>query len=656
MKRLIILVSVFIIYFSLSASDSKWVNVGNAGFSAGIADTTSLALDSSGTPFVAFKDGGNSDKATVMKFSGTGWETVGTAGFSAGDAYDTDLAFDSSGTPFVAFQDKGNSGKATVMKFNGTTWETVGTAGFSAGAAYDTSLALDSSGTPFVAFQDKGTSDKATVMKFNGTGWETVGTAGFSAGGDYDTSLALDSSGTPFVAFLDGDNSYKVTVMKFNGTGWETVGTAGFSAGGADYTSLALDSSGTPFVAFRDGGNSDKATVMKFNGTGWETVGTAGFSADVAYHTSLAFDSSGTPFVAFQDKGNSYKATVMKFNGTTWETVGSAGFSAGMAGYTDLVLDSSGTPFVAFKDEGNSWKATVMKFLKYIDNIEDDQVGTNCDSYGFGGRRIIEGYDDGDPEGVANNGILEEGEIDSTTYICYAEDSPDRHNSIILIDSEVGTSCDAYGNGGQRIRTGLDDGTPTGIADNNSLEDGEVESTVFVCNGADGTDGKTVLVSIIDEPAGENCVNGGKKVEAGIDDNGNGTLETGEIDSTDFVCNGDDGADGEDGADGADGEDGVDGVGEKGDAGTDGTSALVNSLEEPAGDNCENGGIRLDSGIDKNSDGELSEDEVQNTSYICGGATGKSGSGCSVTEVDNESPAFFSVIISVIEKIFPRLF
>ena len=47
---------------------TNWVNVGNAGFSAGVADYTSLAITSDGTPYVAYRDGGNSGEATVMSY------------------------------------------------------------------------------------------------------------------------------------------------------------------------------------------------------------------------------------------------------------------------------------------------------------------------------------------------------------------------------------------------------------------------------------------------------------------------------------------------------------------------------------------------------------------------------------------------------------
>jgi uncharacterized repeat protein (TIGR02543 family) len=340
-----------------AAAASTWVQVGAAGFSTGAAYKISLAFDNGGTPYVAYKDGGNSDKASVMKFNGSSWEQVGAAGFSSGWVDHISLAFDN-GTPYVAYMDGANGNKASVMKFNGSSWEQVGAAGFSAGMPIYISLAFDNS-TPYIAYADGGNGNKASVMKFNAVSgnWVLVGAAGFSVA-SY-TSLAI-YNGTPYVAYMDDGNGDKASVMKFNGTAWEQVGAAGFSAGIAQYTSLAFDN-GTPYVAYMDGANDDKASLMKFNGTAWGQVGAAGFSAGSASNTSLAFDSH-TPYVAYKDSVNDYKASVMKFNGSSWEQVGTAGFSAGAANYISLAFDNGGTPYVAYSDITNDYKASVMKY------------------------------------------------------------------------------------------------------------------------------------------------------------------------------------------------------------------------------------------------------------------------------------------------------
>ena len=78
-------------------------------------------------------------------------------------------------------------------------------------------------------------------------------------------------------------------------------------------------------------------------------------------------------------------------------------------------------------------------------------------------------------------------------------------------------------------------------------------------DGADGSSGQTgsaglnslILTSI--EAAGSNCVSGGIKIESGLDIDSNGTLDSGEVTQTQYICNGNDGEDGVDGQDGDDG-------------------------------------------------------------------------------------------------------
>jgi hypothetical protein len=69
-------------------------------------------------------------------------------------------------------------------------------------------------------------------------------------------------------------------------------------------------------------------------------------------------------------------------------------------------------------------------------------------------------------------------------------------------------------------------------------------------NGSNGTNGFNSLTKTTSEPAGANCANGGQKIETGLDDgDGGGTandgiLQSGEVDSTSYVCNGANGTNG----------------------------------------------------------------------------------------------------------------
>lgn len=113
---------------------------------------------------------------------------------------------------------------------------------------------------------------------------------------------------------------------------------------------------------------------------------------------------------------------------------------------------------------------------------------------------------------------------------------------------------------------------------------------------------------------GPECPNGGITVETGIDENGNGVLDTAEIDETQIVCNGDDGIDGVAGADGADGTNVADGL-----------TALTSITDEPAGPSCANSGKKIEVGLDDNGNGVLDPDEVDDIDYVCNGEDGQNG-------------------------------
>ena len=60
-------------------------------------------------------------------------------------------------------------------------------------------------------------------------------------------------------------------------------------------------------------------------------------------------------------------------------------------------------------------------------------------------------------------------------------------------------------------------------------------------DSSDGTDGKNSLISTTTESAGSNCSTGGLKIQSGLDSDADGVLDSNEVTSTTYVCNGSDG-------------------------------------------------------------------------------------------------------------------
>jgi Collagen triple helix repeat (20 copies) len=128
-------------------------------------------------------------------------------------------------------------------------------------------------------------------------------------------------------------------------------------------------------------------------------------------------------------------------------------------------------------------------------------------------------------------------------------------------------------------------------------------------NGDTGANGLTTLIVQTPVMAGATCTNGGIEVQSGFDSNRDGALQSGEVLMTSFVCNG---APGDAGAAGLTGPQGP-----TGSQGSAGLNSLVSVTPEGSGAYCAFGGIRVDTGLDLNSDSTLEPSEIQHTAYVC---------------------------------------
>ena len=121
-------------------------------------------------------------------------------------------------------------------------------------------------------------------------------------------------------------------------------------------------------------------------------------------------------------------------------------------------------------------------------------------------------------------------------------------------------------------------------------------------SGLPGQPGTAALVRSSIEPASANCAAGGTRVDSGLDTNTNGVLDDGEVKATAIACNGLAGA-----------------------VGTPPAASMPRTSAESVGANCTAGGVRIQTGLDSNSDGQLQDAEVQLSHFTCHGASSQTG-------------------------------
>lgn len=363
---------------TLSTTEGNWIPLGSPGFSEGVATSTGIAFNpENNQPYVAFVDNANGNRATVMTFDGSKWVNVGDSGFSkeinVTGGNDINIAFNPENKqPYVVFQENSGRQRISVFTYDGKNWKAVGNSSFSAGAAIHPSIAFNpQNNQPYVAFEDRSQNGSATVMTFDGKKWINVGEAGFTEGQAQDLDVEFNSKDSiPYVAFMDGSQSNKITVMSFDGKSWNTVGNPGISKSVSYFPKLAFSTKDNiPYVAFSDEKDEYKTSLMYYTGSeknGWEYVGNEGFSAGSASYVSLAFNpSNNQPYVAFMDSSVLNKTTVMTFDGSEkgWQNVGTEGFSTNCVNFTRIAFDLTNfIPYVVYEDCTMVGRSTVMTF------------------------------------------------------------------------------------------------------------------------------------------------------------------------------------------------------------------------------------------------------------------------------------------------------
>lgn len=213
---------------------------------------SSLALDAAGLPHVSYYDA-TAQSLKYARYDGTAWmsETV-----SAAVDVGTSLALDTSGWPHIAFN---SGGRLLYASHDGADWQigvVDGVPGDETG--WYPSLRLDAADRPHISYYEYATGHSATDLKYaryDGAAWhiETVDDEG-DVGAM--SSLALDAAGRPHVAYAAGWPFGDLRYVWYDGLAWriQTVDSAGLVG---LTMSLALDGEDRPHVSYYDATHQD---------------------------------------------------------------------------------------------------------------------------------------------------------------------------------------------------------------------------------------------------------------------------------------------------------------------------------------------------------------------------------------------------------------
>ncbi len=293
----------------LVSGASAWTQVGAEAVSPGEADYVCMDLDTSGVPYVAFSDVANSSKATVMKYDSVGntWTVMGKYGFSAGVAEQNSFAVDGV-TPFIAYKDAANSNKLTVMRFDssGNSFTALYSPGITSGAVFNTAIDIYNN-IPYVSYSNN-SDGLCSVVSFDnlGNAWNPIGTNGFSESFLFQT-IKSSNNGTLFFAT---DDVGVPNLFKYNtgNSSWNTIGNDVSS----DVSEASIDVyNDIPYVAFGMT-NAKSYQIILYRYDNAQSIWTKLADSSITNYSefvSLAVY-SGTPYVAYRQ---SNKGKILKY-------------------------------------------------------------------------------------------------------------------------------------------------------------------------------------------------------------------------------------------------------------------------------------------------------------------------------------------------------
>lgn len=331
---------------------TTWVPVGASSLYQGRGFSPSFAIDAAGDLFLEFTD--SSGYVRAMEYTGSSWNFLGgPIGTGAAQMYST-ISLDGSGIPYIAYADFNISAAPQIVKYNGSSWSPVGNLPSVGGTNNGICLAFNAAGTPFIAYDEPSNATGIVFQSFNGSSWTTLPSPSPTSRIQSNNAMAVDASGNVYI-FTTGDNDVQGTIMKYDGTSWTAVGATDIGRY-VQVGQIALSGSGTPFVSWSV--NNTNAVVEEYTGGVWNALGTQGITNGYAVSPAIVSDSIGTAYMTYITGAYMYTAMnyveVMTYDGSTWSAFGNGTVSNGSGYQPQIAIGPDGVQYVSYVDSANN--------------------------------------------------------------------------------------------------------------------------------------------------------------------------------------------------------------------------------------------------------------------------------------------------------------
>jgi len=366
MKKNHILLFLGIVAFAFGFQNlcAEWVDADgmgqesiNTSNNSAISRFSSLCLDASGNPHIAWSDysPGNYD-IYYLKWNGSAWVDADGSGQesinisnNSGTSQAVSLCL-YNGNPRIAWGDV-TSGNYEIyyLQWNGSVWvdadgsgqESINVSNNSGGSNL-CSLRLDSSGNPHIAWQDSTLEEKLDIyyLRWNGSAWVDADGSGresvrifSSPANSFVPSLYLDSNNNAHVTWMDfsaggGDIYY----LRWNGAAWRDADGSGTdnvnisnNSGESDYPSIYVNLPDIHIAWEDETPGNYEIYYLKWDGSAWvdadgygqESINVSNNSG-VSVSASLCLDNSNKPHIAWQETSGDREIYYLKSAGASW--------------------------------------------------------------------------------------------------------------------------------------------------------------------------------------------------------------------------------------------------------------------------------------------------------------------------------------------------